>query len=142
MTGVKSRCRRPQQHGEGLLVTMPPNWHCRPAWHTKHCSRPLFPRTERDHAMIHASEASALYASQTARQARHHRDNHDSTRCSCVIHRATYVRIRCYSIKEQGSLLQQWHVTNYRARVKALDLPSQEKYHIAHTCNPAFPLHL
>jgi hypothetical protein len=92
--------------------------------------------------MIHASEASALYTSQTEGQARRHRDNHDPTRCSCDIHRTTYVKARRYSIKGQGSLLQQWHVTNYRARVNASDLPSQKKYHVAHACNPAFPLRL
>jgi hypothetical protein len=49
--------------------------------------------------MIHASEASALYASQTKGQARRHRDNHDSTRCNCDIHRTTYVKTCRYSIK-------------------------------------------
>jgi hypothetical protein len=92
--------------------------------------------------MIHASEALALYASQTEGQARRHRDSHDSTRCSCDIHRTTYDKARRYSIKGKGSLLQQWHVTNYKARVKASDLPSQEQYYIAHACNPAFPLRL
>jgi hypothetical protein len=92
--------------------------------------------------MIHASEASALYASQTEGQTRRHRDNHDSTRCSCDIHRTTYVKTRRYSIKGQGSLLQQWHVTNYGARVKDSDLLPRKKYHVARACNPAFPLRL
>jgi hypothetical protein len=58
------------------------------------------------------------------------------------IHKTTYVKARRYSIKGQGLLLHQWHITNYRARVKASDLPSLEKYHVAHACNLAFPLHL
>jgi hypothetical protein len=74
--------------------------------------------------MIHASEASALYTSQTAGRARRHRDNHDSTRCNCVIHKATYVRTRRYSSKGQGTLLQQRHASNYRARAGASNLPS------------------
>jgi hypothetical protein len=85
-----------------------------PARRTKRRSRPLFPRTEQNHAMIHASEASALYASQTEGQTRRHRDNHDSTRRSCIVHRATYDRTRRYSIKGQEPLLQQWYTTDYR----------------------------
>jgi hypothetical protein len=57
--------------------------------------------------MIHASEAPALYASQTEGHARRHKDNHDSTRRSCVVHMATYGKTRCYSIKGQEPLLQQ-----------------------------------
>jgi hypothetical protein len=57
-------------------------------------------------------------------QARRHRDDHDSMRRSCIVHRATYVRARRYNIKGQGPLLQQWYATNYRTRLKTSDLPS------------------
>jgi hypothetical protein len=66
--------------------------------------------------MIHASEASALYASQTEGQARRHRDHHHSMRRSCVVYWATNGRTRHYSIKGQEPLPQQWHITDYRAR--------------------------
>jgi hypothetical protein len=39
----------------------------RPARCTKRCSRPLFPRSEQDHAMISVFEASVPYANQSAR---------------------------------------------------------------------------
>jgi hypothetical protein len=75
-------------------------------------------------------------------QARRHRDDHDSMRRSCIVHRATYVRARRYNIKGQGPLLQQWYATNYRTRLKTSNLPSQERHRVTHAHNPAFPLHL